>query len=468
MAALKLTKRMIICSVCRRPASKKKLYKCLHCFDEDCEEIYCKRCGEFSHKDNDDIDHEFDLNADHIEEVAFDKESKALAQGLGKVDSALTTYDEQEYGHVRQTYFGAIGGGLSSGGVMIAVKTGLSAAAKSVTSVTATTTTSTVMGTVGDLAADGTQIVQAAAQGGTEVAQVAVKGATEVGKATVGQTMTNTFGATIGTAAIGAGIGAAVMAGFEITLHSYRYWNGPRDIEAWKEYKYNIKRGLTASLGMGLGNWGGTVIGATLGSIGGPIGAIIGGILGGIIGGLVGAKAGRSAFEHFSPDDFIYTEQKKKEEDTRAALRLFGWMDINVINDEKRFNENTIRKEYRRLAKQYHPDRNGGTPESHANFHTLNASLGCLLALVRKKNKKEIIKILQTIPAISYQKNIERAERILRQKNLFYIVNVCHDYDAELTLEALCQYRMNDVLELIDEMNADEGNSQRISVRKKK
>eukprot|EP01083_Nonionella_stella_P304192 1056089_1 len=239
------------------------------------------------------------------------------------------------------------------------------------------------------------------------------------------------------------------------------------DIETLDEYKYHIKRGLSASAGMGIGNWGGTVAGATLGSIGGPIGAIIGGILGGLLGGILGAKAGRKLFENHSPDDFIYREQRRRDEENRAALRLFGWLDVNVIADPEKFNEKEIQKRYRRLAKQYHPDRNGGTPESHANFHTLNASLGCLMALLAKKNKKEVIKKMRQIPAISYLKNIERAKRVLREKRLLYIVTMCHQYDVDLTLEDFCRFRMNDILELIDEMNDDEGNDRRIPVRKK-
>eukprot|EP01084_Bolivina_argentea_P306347 529376_1 len=88
----------------------------------------------------------------------------------------------------------------------------------------------------------------------------------------------------IGAQALGAaGIGSGVMLGFEVVLHSYRFWNG--DIETWKEYNYCLASGLSASLGMGIGNWGGTVIGASIGSLGGPIGALIGGIIGGILGG---------------------------------------------------------------------------------------------------------------------------------------------------------------------------------------
>eukprot|EP01083_Nonionella_stella_P123782 373205_1 len=289
--ALKMTKKVITCTFCNAPASDKKLYKCV---EDDCDkygEPYCERDGKISHENID--DHKFDLNADNIQKISFNEHNEChnIGKGMIKVDSALTTYEEQQYGPIRQIYFGGASGALCQ------VKTFANAHnvvknMKGAYNVVKNINTSTGMGTVADVATDGVKIIHM----------------------TASQTVISTASEIAGPAAVGAGIGAVVMAGYEVVLHSYRYWNG--DIETAEEYKYCLASGLSASLGMGIGNWGGTVIGASIGSLGGPIGALIGGIIGGILGGAWGAKIGRSTFEKYSPNDFIYNEQKKKKKTT--------------------------------------------------------------------------------------------------------------------------------------------------------
>ena len=52
----------------------------------------------------------------------------------------------------------------------------------------------------------------------------------------------------------------------------------------------------------------------------------------------------------------------------------------------------------------YHPDKNGGSPESHAKFAEINAALGVLLALLENKNEKVVKKNEQV--AITHQRTL--------------------------------------------------------------
>eukprot|EP01083_Nonionella_stella_P192760 712330_1 len=55
----------------------------------------------------------------------------------------------------------------------------------------------------------------------------------------------------------------------------------------------------------------------------------------------------------------------------------------------------------------------------------------------------------------------------LRNKKVLYIVDMCKDYDADITLESLVKWRSKDILELIDDINNDENVAHRIAVNKK-
>ena len=58
-------------------------------------------------------------------------------------------------------------------------------------------------------------------------------------------------------------------------------------------------------------------------------------------------------------------------------------------------------------------------------------------------------------------------ETQLKKKKVWYIVDICTQYDEDVTLEALLEYRKTDILELIDEINNDDSNDHSISVVKK-
>ena len=169
-----------------------------------------------------------------------------------------------------------------------------------------------------------------------------------------------------------------------------------------KEYGYHVFKGISAAAGMGLGNWGGGSLGTVVGgALGGPLGALIGGIIGGIVGGIIGTECGRKAFDALFEDKFgIEVEQAKQATLIKDALLLFGYVSVDDIDNEKIFNKKELQKRYRERAKIYHPDKPTG---SHESFHTLNASLGCLLSLLQKdgkvrksavKNVKEIQKAI--------------------------------------------------------------------------
>jgi len=369
----------------------------------------------------------------------------SVEHGELKVNSTLATFEEEQEGAVRNVYFGGFDSAVvSAKSIAAATGTGVKEMMKQTTYAMKNMNTGTVMGTVTDVTADV---------------------ATKTVAVNMGKTMLATAKSVAPKAAIGAGIGAAVMAGFEVVLHSYRYWNG--DIETFQEYKYHLGKGLSASLGMAAGNWTGTMAGAAVGSLLGPIGTFIGGIIGGIIGGALGSYAGRKLHGKWVSDEAVFQAQKGREEFIRDALRLFGWINTDVIKDESKFNENAIRKKYRELAKQYHPDKNGGTLQSHADFHTLNASLGCLLSLLNKKDKKSTAQQLKQVRALTHKKKLDKIKQALKKQKLLYIVDICIAFDSDMTLKALLELKKADILELIDLMNEDEGCTDRINVVKK-
>lgn len=194
----------------------------------------------------------------------------------------------------------------------------------------------------------------------------------------------------------GAAIGAAAMCAVEMLYHTMRYCRG--DIASFKEYGYHVFKGVSASVGMGLGNWGGGSLGATVGAAFGPLGAVIGGIIGGIAGGLLGAHVGRETFDQTFGSLFdVDEEQNNRARLIEKALSLFGYAGADDMENEEIFNVKEIKKRYRKLAKQYHPDKNKNSPESVAKMHTINASLGCLLSVLQSKDKKQVVKRVQEI-----------------------------------------------------------------------
>ena len=186
------------------------------------------------------------------------------------------------------------------------------------------------------------------------------------------------------------------MATVEVIYHTIRYCRG--EIESKKEYGYHISKGIAAAVGMGLGNWGGGSLGTVVGGVlGGPLGAFILGIIGGVVGGIIGTETGRKTFDALFEDKFgIEVEQAQQATLIKDALLLFGYANVDVIDNEEIFNKKKLEKKYRELAKMYHPDTKTG---SHALFHTLNASLGCLLSLLQEdgKVKKSAVKNVKEI-----------------------------------------------------------------------
>ena len=167
-----------------------------------------------------------------------------------------------------------------------------------------------------------------------------------------------------------------------------RYING--DIETFSEYGYHLAKGWTAAGCLYGGNVIGGAIGAAVGSLGGPLGAFIGKIIGGMIGGWITTKLGRSAFDKLFDND---EKQIKRATLIKEALLLFGYASVDDLQNEYIFNERELKKRYKKLAKQYHPDKGG----SADTFHTVTASFGCLVSLVRKKDKSGAIKKVKEI-----------------------------------------------------------------------
>ena len=109
----------------------------------------------------------------------------------------------------------------------------------------------------------------------------------------------------------------------------------------------------------------GIAIGGAAGAAGGPVGVAVGATIGAIVASVLvglGVRVGlNKLFEKYFNSEHKL-EIKLKEE---AMEYFFGSdKDFNskkldtFIKDEKKFNGKILRKKYRKLAKQYHPDRN--------------------------------------------------------------------------------------------------------------
>eukprot|EP01084_Bolivina_argentea_P170547 295524_1 len=252
-----------------------------------------------------------------------------------------------------------------------------------------------------------------------------------------------------------AGVGAVLIAAQETIIHTRRFMNG--DIATYKEYGYHMAKGLAGTIGYALANATAVSYGVTYGTlIGGPIGGIIGGIVCGLFGGIAGVKTGRWVFDQVWSDDFIRNKQNGREQMIRDSLKLFGILDIKDIENREIFNQRELKKTYRSLAKRYHPDKNGGTPESHAKFHEINAALGVLLSILQRKNKKKLIKKLTEIRAIKWKNDVQRLGQILKEEKLLYIVDICTKWNKNITIEFLSKMRYEDILEMLKDLNEDE------------
>lgn len=176
----------------------------------------------------------------------------------------------------------------------------------------------------------------------------------------------------------------------DIAVHSYRFWRG--DIESWAEFGWYCSRAVTAATGSGLAGWGGSNCGMAIGTaicpgVGTVIGAVIGGLIGGILGGTLCNKTFDRVWEN--------PNQKKRK---KMVLQAISWFHFSIddIQNPDVFNEAAIKKEYRSLAKRFHPDRPGG---DLVKWNETQMHLGLLLALCDKNptNKNEAVRHMRAI-----------------------------------------------------------------------
>eukprot|EP01084_Bolivina_argentea_P305923 528532_1 len=406
------SRQWLACCVCDVTRDKTMLWMCTH---DDCSkmgDLYCKDCGECSHKKIN--NHKFDIYADHVKPVNRDTMQIILAPAQAEIDrgnsvvkSIISVHEEQKYGIVRQQYRAGFTGAATSGiiaDIMI----------------------------VPGYIASGTEIVCAS------------------------------------------GITAGVLAGTEIAFQTARFVNG--DISTWKEYAYHISKSLSTSVGTFAGNYVGMTAGITVGTvIGGPIGSVFAAIIGGFAGGMTGAAGGKYMFDKVWSDDFILDTQTAKEQIIEDALKLFGIVDIKDIENEKIFNMKEIKKAYRALAKKYHPDKNNNSKDSYQKFQEVNAALGVLVSLFENKNKARVVQNFTEmresnnakIKKIKWKNDVQKLSEILKQEGLMYIIDICTKWDKQLTIEFLSTMRKKDILELIDNLNKDENYKYSINVKKK-
>jgi len=336
-------KEFIECSVCGTAYTEEILYKCIKPHCPKYGNVYCEDCGRCAHKKLE-RDHAFDVNASYIETVAVDDTLKAMKKGQLRLKGALGHQHESNVVAHRQNAVAAVLSGMN----------------------------------VYDC--------------WWRLIDFAVEASPGL---TVGE-FTDTAFEAANWGAEGAAVGAVIMFGTEVIYHTLRYING--DIASFKEYGYHVFKGASSAIGMGIGNWTGGGLGAALGSVFGPLGAVIGGIIGGIAGGVVGAHAGRETFDQTFKHLFdIDEEQHIRARLIERALLLFGYAGADDMDNEDIFNVNEIKKRYKDLARRYHPDKNENTPESVAKMQTINASLGCLLSVLRSKDRRTVIKRVQEI-----------------------------------------------------------------------
>eukprot|EP01084_Bolivina_argentea_P170548 295527_1 len=240
----------------------------------------------------------------------------------------------------------------------------------------------------------------------------------------------------------------------ETLTHTSRFMSG--EIKTWKEYGYHMAKGYTTAIGTGIGAAAGSIAGARIGTlIGGPISTIIGGIIGGMSASVLATKLTKNAFEALFPGDFIIKEQTGREQMIRDSLKLFGFKDIKDIENPEIFNIEELKKQYRILAKRYHPDRNAGSTESQAHFQEIVAAYGVLCHLLEKNDKKEVVRKLTEIRAIKWKKDIQQLGKILKQKKLMYIVNICYEWNDKLTMEFISKMAKEELLQTLRNIDSD-------------
>eukprot|EP00483_Globobulimina_turgida_P001214 UN01216 len=107
--------------------------------------------------------------------------------------------------------------------------------------------------------------------------------------------------------------------------------------------------------GKKLGSAVGGAIGCGIGMGGGPIPAFITACLGALLGALF-AWGAEKTYKWIKDKKYKTKEQKAFKE----AMDFFGYNEAQIRNS-KIFNAINLRKQYRSLAKKYHPDKQGGS-----------------------------------------------------------------------------------------------------------
>eukprot|EP01084_Bolivina_argentea_P181112 312838_1 len=405
------------CTFCDRKADSVHLYMCV---TDDCEvygEIYCERCGKIAHETR---NHQFNTKSDHIRAVSLSIIKAHIKGGSTVAKQTLSTLEEHKTGELRRVYESSVIASFVGGLTGNVVKNLPSAhdvtnASLKILKGAKNIHTSVLLGSAADLT--------------TDVLKHALPGAA---------------------------VGAGIMFGFEVVVHGYRYMNGEMGTgrKALKELAYHISKGFVASASMGLCNWGGTAVGATIGTlVGGPVGTIIGGIVGGLISGVIGAKIGRCIFDQIWPEDFLLDDQRERNAMIKKALNLFGILNFEDMKNHQIFNQKRLEKKYKELAKIYHPDKNGGSPESHAKFAEIGVSLGILLSLLEKNDKRKVVKRLTEVKEIAWKYDIKKLRRILETEGLMEIAYMFNAWNPQYTIEYLAEMRVQDILVVVDEMN---------------
>eukprot|EP01083_Nonionella_stella_P260236 887587_1 len=344
-----------VCGICNR--NKPHLYVCNFNQCPQSKRILCVRCGNFSHGDEG-YYHEFDINADYMEEVKVDlvaaiqnnaQNTEIIKGNVQLVRHMAESLEEKKNAPNRNKFeivatylpqavhtLDVVNNWVRNDDYFLKAFGKLSAAIKSGKIKEFGTGMKTVLFDVGDNMLEATEACKE-----------------------------------------GAVIAAVAVFTFELAVHTYKWMNG--DI-SFKTYGKRILSSAAMGVGAAVGNVGGAAIGGAIGTfllpgVGTSIGSALGGLLGSIF---VGIKAKQSI------EDISYFSGKNEQAIRHAlikeALDRFGFTWKDLTNSDI-FNERSIAQRYRVRAKESHPDRTGGSQDA---FQKLSAQLSVLVAMLEQ------------------------------------------------------------------------------------
>ena len=154
----------------------------------------------------------------------------------------------------------------------------------------------------------------------------------------------------------------------------------------------------------------------------------------------------------------MWPEKMTEEQMIRAqmiwdALDMFGYKngydDILILTDKE------VSKRYHKLARKYHPDKNGNSKESEAKFHEITIALGVLVSLLEAGDREVAVEKLKRFKAEEDEENTNRLINELKREKLFWIADVAKLWNEQLTLKYLSDMRRDDIMELLKELNDD-------------